>query len=97
LIIAALPACFSITTVSAEAGGRIDLNTLKCEEWIESGTDNIGATMTSLDGYYANDNDPPVIDFDKMKEKAKKLGKFCAENRDLGLGTAAEKLLGGGK
>ncbi len=53
--------------------------------------------MTSLDGYYANDNAPPVIDFDRMKEKAKKLGKFCAENRDLGLGTAAEKLLGGGK
>lgn len=65
--------------------GRIDLNTVKCGEWIESGTDNLGATMTWLDGYYTNDNDPPVIDFDKMKEKAKKLGKFCAENRDLGL------------
>jgi acid stress chaperone HdeB len=96
-IISASLAVFSTTPVSAEAGGRIDLNTVKCGEWIESGTDNIGATMTWLDGYYTNDNDPPVIDFDKMKEKAKKLGKFCAENRDLGLGTAAEKLLGGGK
>jgi acid stress chaperone HdeB len=50
--------------------------------------------MAWLDGYYKEDNDPPVIDFDKMNASAAKLGKFCAENKDLGLGTAAEKVLG---
>jgi acid stress chaperone HdeB len=88
-------ACFFAT--SAEAVNRLDLNTVKCGEWIESGTENIGATMAWIDGYYTEENDPPVIDFDAMNVKAKKLGKFCAENKDLGLGTAAEKLFGGNK
>jgi acid stress chaperone HdeB len=79
---------------SAHAVDRIDLNTVKCGEWIESGKDNIGATMAWLDGYYKEDSDPPIIDFEKMTANAAKLGKFCAENKDLGLGTAAEKILG---
>jgi acid stress chaperone HdeB len=79
---------------AVRAADRIDLNTVKCGEWIESGKENIGATMAWLDGYYKEDNDPPVIDFDKMNASAAKLGKFCAENKDLGLGTAAEKVLG---
>lgn len=73
---------------------RLDLNTVKCGEWLESSKEDIGATMAWLDGYYKGDNDPPVIDFDKMKTDAGKLAKYCAANKDLGLGTAAEKVLG---
>lgn len=73
---------------------RLDLNTVKCKEWLESSKDDIGATVAWLDGYYKEENDPPIMDFDKMKADAGKLGKFCAANGDLGLGTAAEKVLG---
>lgn len=82
---------------SAALADRIDLNTVKCKEWIESSKEDIGATVAWLDGYYKDENDPPIMDFDKMKADAGKLGKFCAENGDLGLGTAAEKVLGKGK
>lgn len=82
---------------SAALADRIDLNTVKCKEWLESGKEEIGATMAWLDGYYRDENDPPVIDFDRMKADAGKLGKFCAANGDLGLGTAAEKVLGKSK
>lgn len=73
---------------------RLDLNTVKCGEWLESSKEDIGATVAWLNGYYTDEDDPPVMDFDKMKADAGKLGKFCAANADLGLGTAAEKVLG---
>jgi len=97
LTLAAMLAAAAVAATSAQATGRLDLNTVKCGEWLESGKENIGATMAWIDGYYTEENDPPIIDFDKMEGKAKKLGKFCAENKDLGLGTAAEKLFGGKK
>ena len=78
----------------AASAERIDLNTIKCGEWIESGKENIAYSMAWIDGYYQDEDADPVIDFDKMKAKAEKLGAFCAANRDLGLGTAAERLFG---
>jgi acid stress chaperone HdeB len=33
-----------------------------------------------------------VVDFNKMKENAIKLGEYCAKNPTIGLGTAAEEL-----
>lgn len=97
LSFAAMTIALSAASTAAFATDRLDLNTVKCGEWLESGKENIGATMAWIDGYYTEENDPPIIDFDKMEAKAKKLGKFCAENKDLGLGTAAEKLFGGKK
>ncbi|PPD45479.1 MAG: hypothetical protein CTY15_03560 [Methylocystis sp.] len=94
---AILAAASAISVTTAKAADRLDLNTVKCGEWIESGKENIGATMAWLDGYYQDESAPPIIDFDKMQADAAKLGKFCRENKDLGLGTAAEKLLGGKK
>jgi hypothetical protein len=47
-----------------------------------------------LTGYFADEDDPPVIDFDEMKEKAGKLGEYCEKNGDIGLMTAAEEIFG---
>jgi len=82
---------------SAALAARVDLNTIKCKEWLESGKDDITYTMAWLDGYYKSEDDSPVIDFDKMKVNAEKLAKYCTANPDLGLGTSAEKLFGNGK
>lgn len=79
---------------TAAMAERLDLNTVKCREWMESSKEDIGATIAWLDAYYMGEDDPPIMDFDKMKTNAGKLGKFCAANPDLGLGTAAEKILG---
>jgi acid stress chaperone HdeB len=97
LVVVATLLASAFLTTAAGAANRLDLNTVKCGEWLESGQENIGATMAWLDGYYTGEDDPPVIDFDKMGAKAKKLGKYCAENKDLSLGTAAEKALGAKK
>lgn len=47
-----------------------------------------------LDGYYADQDDPPVVDFDRLKKRVEQLATYCAKNQTLGLGTAAEEVLG---
>lgn len=80
----------------AQSGGGdiLDLNTVKCKEWIESGKENIAYTMAWIDGYYQDEDSDPIMDFDKIKARGEKLGAYCAANPAIGLGTAAEKLLG---
>jgi acid stress chaperone HdeB len=70
------------------------LNTVKCQEWLDSGKDNIGYTMAWLDGFYQDEDAAPIINFDKLKENAGKLADYCAANPTVGLGTAAEELFG---
>lgn len=73
---------------------KVDLSTIKCKEFVESSSERIGLILMWLTGYFADEDDPPVIDFDEMKEKAKKLGAYCAINPDNGLMTAAEEIFG---
>ena len=44
-------------------------------------------------GYFADQDDPPIVDFDKMKEDAQTLGAYCAKNPTIGLITAAEETI----
>lgn len=82
----------SLLAAGPAAAQVLDLSTIKCKEFFESGKDNIGYTLAWLDAYYRDEDDPPVIDFDKMKANAGKLGAYCAENPTVGLITAADKL-----
>ncbi|HJU14837.1 MAG TPA: HdeA/HdeB family chaperone [Stellaceae bacterium] len=71
----------------------IDLNTVKCKEFVTSGKDDMGVILTWLGAYYREDSDPPVIDLAKFKENARKLGAFCGANPTLSLITAADTVL----
>ena len=51
-----------------------------------------GNDRTWLDGYYKDQDDPPVIEMDKFVDNAKKLGEYCSDHPDIGLITAADKL-----
>ena len=72
---------------------KLDLSTVTCKQFIESSKENIGLILMWLAGYYTDEDDPPVVDFDKMKTDAEKLGEYCAKNPTIGLITAAEELL----
>ena len=74
---------------------KLDLSTIKCADFVKAGKDNIAVIITWLDGYYKDPDAPPVIDFDKFQKNSEKLGKYCGENPDSGLITAADKTLGG--
>jgi acid stress chaperone HdeB len=87
VLAAGLFACGS----TAFAGG-IDLSTWTCQKFQSANKDDVGVILAWLDGYYRGDDDPPVIDTDKLAANAKKLGEYCSAHPDAGLITATDKL-----
>jgi acid stress chaperone HdeB len=77
---------------SAAFAGDIDLSAWTCQKFQSANKDDVGVILTWLDGYYRGDDDPPVIDTDKLAANAKKLGEFCAAHPDVGLITATDKV-----
>src|SRR3982074_540431 len=71
----------------------VDLSTLKCKNFIELPKETVNAVTMWLDGYLTDEEDPAVVDFDKLKDKADKPGAFCVQNPKMGLMTAAESVM----
>ena len=82
-----------LLTVPA-AAQVVDLSTIKCKSFLDSGKETVGYIMMWLDGYFTSEDDPAIVDFDKMKVKSEKLGEYCAKNPTDGLLTAAEEVMG---
>lgn len=74
------------------AAATIDLSTWTCAKFQAASKDDIGVIVAWLDGYYRDENDPPVIDTDQFVADAKKLGQYCAAHPDAGIITAADEL-----
>ncbi len=82
------------TLLAAPASAQVvDLSVITCKEFLDSGKESIGYIMMWLDGYYTGEDDPPVVDFDKMKQRGEKLGEHCAKNPSQGLLTAADEVM----
>lgn len=90
-VIAAVVAASVLGSVPATAQ-KLDLSTIKCKEFLESGKENIGLILMWLTGYYADQEAPPIVDFGKMQSDGAKLGDYCAKNPESGLITAAEEV-----
>ena len=85
-------AAMSLVAASPVRAADIDLSTWTCKEFQSASKDDIGVILAWLDGYYKDEDDPPVIDTTKFVENAKKLGEYCAAHPDIGLITATDKL-----
>ena len=73
---------------------KIDFSTTTCKQFMESHKDAIGVVLAWLDGYYRDENDPPIFDTERFEENAKKLGAYCATHPTIGLITATDELFG---
>ena len=82
-----------LLTAPAAFADKLDLSTIKCKDFVSSSKDNIAVIITWLDGFYKEQDAPPIIDFDKFKANSEKLGKYCGENPDDGLITAADQVI----
>ena len=71
----------------------VDLSKIKCKEFIELPKETALAITVWLDGYFTDEEDPAVVDFDKLKAMAEKVGAFCSQNPKMGLITAAESVM----
>lgn len=87
LLISATLACVAPATAQ-----KVDLSTITCKQFLTSSKENIGLILMWMTGYYADQEAPPVIDFDKMKSDAGKVAEYCSTNPDHGLITAAEEV-----
>lgn len=71
---------------------EIDLSTWTCKQFLSASKDDVGVILAWLDGYYRDEDDPPIIDTDKIVDNAKKLADYCNSHGDIGLITATDKL-----
>ena len=80
---------------SAPANAAVlDLSTMTCKQFVESGDDTIKMVLTWMDGWYKGDSDEAVIDTDVFIENAKKFGTYCGKNPTMSIVNAAEAVLG---
>jgi len=79
---------------TAARAEKIDFSTTTCKQFMEGHKDAIGVVLAWLDGYYRDENDPPIFDTDRFEENAKKLGAYCATHPTIGLITATDELFG---
>jgi acid stress chaperone HdeB len=71
----------------------IDLSMMTCQEFLATDKDEIRIIWAWLDGYYKDEQDPPIID-NTLVDNLKKLNEYCAANPTIGLITATNKLFG---
>ncbi|MCC6887168.1 MAG: hypothetical protein IT536_01310 [Hyphomicrobiales bacterium] len=72
---------------------KVDLSTITCGQFLKMSQESISLILMWMAGYYSDEDAPPVVDFDKMKEDAAKLRAYCTKNPDVGLITAAEETI----
>jgi acid stress chaperone HdeB len=80
----------AVTPVQAQ---KVDLSTITCKQFLEMNKESVGLILMWMAGYYADQDAPPVVDFEKMKEDAAKLAAYCGKNPSVGLITAAEETI----
>jgi acid stress chaperone HdeB len=90
---ALLVGCWLLSGMAARAE-TIDFSTTTCKQFLESHKNEIGIILAWLDGYYREEDDPPIFDTEKFEANAKKLAGYCAANPNVGLITATDKLFG---
>ena len=86
-------AVLSLSSVPAHAA-KLDLATMSCKQFLESGDDTIKMVLTWMDGWYKGDEDNAIIDTDVFIENAKKFGAYCGKNPTVSVVTAADEILG---
>jgi acid stress chaperone HdeB len=82
-----------ILAASAAEAQPIELSTMKCKEFIDLPRETIVTLTIWLDGYYTDEEEAAVVEFDKLRMKADKLVSFCAQNPKTGLMMAAENVM----
>ena len=83
----------SLVTITPAAAQKLDLSTVTCKQFLDSGERTMSMVLMWLTGFFTDEDDPPVVDFDKLKTDASKLGDYCRKNPTTNLMTAAEEVL----
>jgi len=83
----------SLLAAAPAQAQKVDLSTITCKQFLDSSKESIGLILMWLTGFYADEDAPPIVDFDKMKTDSQKLAEYCIKNPTSGLITAADEVL----
>ncbi|MGH6770440.1 MAG: HdeA/HdeB family chaperone [Xanthobacteraceae bacterium] len=83
----------ALAAASPAHAQKLDLSEVSCKQFLESKVEHMSLILMWIAGYYADEDDPPIVDFDKMKTDATKLAEYCAKNPETGLVTAIEETI----
>ena len=86
-------AAASLVVSAPAAAQKLDLSTVTCKQFLDSGERTMSLVLMWLTGFLTDEDEPPVVDFDKLKTDAGKLTDHCRKNPTTNLMTAAEEVL----
>jgi acid stress chaperone HdeB len=92
-ILSAIVTAAMLAAATPAQAQKVDLSTISCKQFLEMNRESISLILMWMAGYYSDQDAPPIVDFDKMKENATKLAGYCAKNPEVGLITAAEETI----
>ena len=79
--------------VAAEES-KVDMSKLTCKQFTAYNDDNRGLMMMWFEGYYTEDDDPAVVDFQKMAGDLAQVLIYCGNNPDADMVTATDGIMG---
>ena len=84
----------ALVLMSAPGGAQVlDLSAFTCKQYTDGSKETAAMIYMWLEGYHTDEDDPAILDFDKMKVTSEKLRAYCEQNPSVGLLTAADKIL----
>ena len=81
-----------LLATSPASAEMLDLSTITCKDFVAGSKERIGVMLAWMDGYYRDEDDPPILDFDRFNKNAERLGAYCASHPNVRLITAADSL-----
>jgi acid stress chaperone HdeB len=85
----------ALMTVGSASAQIVNMNTVTCNDFIGFKRESAFAIIMWLDSYYQDEDDPPIIDFEKIRKKAARLTVYCNQNPTHSLTTGAERIMAG--
>jgi acid stress chaperone HdeB len=70
----------------------IDLSAWSCNKFMSASKEDVGVILAWLDGYYKEEDEPPVINTEDLVSKARKLAAYCTAHPETSLIDATDKL-----
>ena len=83
----------SLVTAAPASAQKLDLTKVTCKQFLDSGERTMNMILMWLTGFFTDEDDTPIVDFDKLKTDANKISDYCRKNPNTALMTAAEEIL----
>ena len=72
---------------------KLDFSQMKCSDFLALNKDEIGTTLSWLEGFYTTQDSAPVLDTDKIQTDGTSLAQYCSQHPDSGFIDAADQVV----